>query len=114
MAGFRMTTSIAKVLRIFLEDVSEPRYGFELMRRTRFPSGTLYPILARLEHAGWVAGQREVVDPAVAGRPPRRLYRLTAEGAQAARVELAVLSAQLKPPPYHGERLPREGGTQWA
>ncbi|SRR6266566_1771994 len=114
MADVRMTTSVARVLRLFLEDPGEPRYGFELMQCTGFPSGTLYPILARLERAGWIAGQRVAVDPAAAGRPPRRFYRLTTEGVQAARVQLAELSAQLRPPPDHGPRLPRERGPEWA
>ncbi|NED57544.1 PadR family transcriptional regulator, partial [Micromonospora aurantiaca] len=41
----RITTTVAKVLRIFLEDVDERRYGFELMRQAGLASGTLYPIL---------------------------------------------------------------------
>lgn len=90
--------TVAKVLRIFLEDPAEPQYGFDLMQSTGLPSGTLYPILARLEHAGWISGKREAIDPAAAGRPARRIYTLTAEGAVAARRELATLSAQLRPP----------------
>jgi DNA-binding PadR family transcriptional regulator len=34
----------------------------------------------------------------VAGRPPRRLYRLSPEGKRAACEELAALSAELRPP----------------
>jgi len=113
MADFRMTTSVAKVLRLFLDDPAAPRYGFELMQLTRFPSGTLYPILARLERAGWISGQPERIDAAAEGRPPRRLYSLTTEGAQAARAELAELSAQLLPPGHPG-RLRPEGGPAWA
>jgi DNA-binding PadR family transcriptional regulator len=93
-----MTTTVAKVLRIFLEDPTEPQYGFDLMQTAGLPSGTLYPILARLEHAGWISGKREVIDPSAAGRPARRMYTLTAEGATVARRELASLSAQLRPP----------------
>src|SRR4051812_21236995 len=94
----RLTTTVAKVLRVFLEDLEEPRYGFQLMRLAGLPSGTLYPILARLEAAGWIEGQRELIDPAVEGRPARRHYRLTAGGAIAARRELAALSDGLRPP----------------
>jgi hypothetical protein len=43
-----MTLAVAAVLRVFLDDPDAPRYGYELMRRTGFPSGKLYPILARL------------------------------------------------------------------
>ncbi|MBB5077511.1 PadR family transcriptional regulator [Nonomuraea endophytica] len=105
----RLTTTVATVLRIFLEDVSEPRYGFELMKHAKVQSGTLYPILARLEAAGWIEGRREVVDARHEGRPPRRLYLLTGGGATAARQALAELSARLTPPPPRGAVRP-EGG----
>jgi PadR family transcriptional regulator, regulatory protein PadR len=97
MTEVRMTIAVAKVLRTFLDDVSQPRYGYELMRLTGFPSGKLYPILARLQRAGWLTRQTEAIDPTKAGRPARRLYRLSPEGIQAARHELAVLNQQLGP-----------------
>lgn len=110
MPEFRMTAGVARVVRIFLDDPAVPIYGFELMQRTRFPSGTIYPILARLERAGWIVGQLEETDKASRmGRPPRRLYRLTAEGAVAAHVALAELSAQLQPR-QHGLQLRPERG----
>lgn len=65
------------------------------MRRLGFPSGKLYPILARLEKAGWLRRDHEDVDPAVAGRPARALYRLTSDGVAAARYELAALHERL-------------------
>lgn len=95
MDDVRVTVAVATVLRVFLDDLSEPRYGYELMRLTGFASGKLYPILARLERAGWLLKERESVDPAEAGRPARRLYRLTADGVRAARVELAALREQV-------------------
>jgi PadR family transcriptional regulator, regulatory protein PadR len=105
MPEFRMTTGVAVVLRVFLDDPAAPVYGFELMQRTRFPSGTVYPILARLERAGWITGELEMPDDASReGRPRRRLYRLTAEGAVAARTALAELSAWLQPSPIRGMR----------
>ncbi len=106
MPGFRMTTTVARVLRLFLDDPAVPRYGFDVMQMLELPSGTLYPILARLENAGWIVGRREMIDPAEAGRPVRRMYLLTSEGAQEARYELARLSAQLKPPPWRGAARP--------
>jgi len=94
----RLTTTVARVLRQFLEDPGEPCYGFDLMRTTGLASGTLYVILARLERAGWLISEQEDIEPVVHGRPARRLYRLTSDGAQAARVELAALSDELRPP----------------
>jgi PadR family transcriptional regulator, regulatory protein PadR len=95
----RVTLGVAVVLRIFLDDLAEPRYGYDLMQRTGFPSGKLYPILARLEASGWLEGQFEAGDPATLGRPQRRWYRLTDDGVTAARYELARLHAQLSPAP---------------
>lgn len=106
----QLTMNVAEVLRVFLDDVNEPRYGFELMQRTQLPSGTIYPILARLEGAGWLQSDWEDVDPTQARRPARRHYRITAEGARIARVQLAELSERLRPPPRLGGRLRPEGG----
>lgn len=108
----RLTRNVAEVLRVFLDDIAEPRYGFELMQRTGLSSGTLYPILARLEGARWLISQREDVDPTQAQRPVRRLYRITAHGAQTARLELAALSDRLRPPaPTTGQLRPQGGSA---
>jgi DNA-binding PadR family transcriptional regulator len=60
------------------------RYGFEIMRATHLPSGTVYPLLRRLEASGLVASRWEGADAAHReGRPPRRYYESTPEGATA-------------------------------
>ena len=93
-ADVRVTAGVAKVLAAFLEDPSADRYGLDLMKATDMPSGTLYPILARLRAAGWVQAEWERPNPD-ASRPARRYYRLTAEGAVAARNGVAELSRKL-------------------
>jgi DNA-binding PadR family transcriptional regulator len=66
---------------VFLEDPSQHRYGFELTRQSGVKSGTLYPILDRLEgDLGWLDSYWEDVDPSDVGRPRKRFYRLTATG----------------------------------
>ena len=102
MEQLRITVAVATVLRIFLDDVAQPRYGYQLMRQTGFASGKLYPILARLEAHGWLDAQFEDVDPGTAGRPPRRWYRLNDDGTAAARRELAILHERLRPAPHLG------------
>jgi PadR family transcriptional regulator, regulatory protein PadR len=67
--NLNLTPRVARVIKVFLEDPGKPRYGFELMRLTGQPSGTLYPILGRLERAGWLAGGQEDIDPHAEGRP---------------------------------------------
>ena len=93
--GVRVTTAVAKVLAAVLEEPGDDRYGLDLMRVTGLPSGTLYPILVRLERAGWVDVRWEDIDPAAAGRPARRYYRLTADGVVAGRGELTALYQHL-------------------
>ena len=74
-----------KLLEPFLDEPQREWYGFDLLSRSGLRSGTVYPVLARLEAAGWLESTWEKVDPAVAGRPRRRLYRLTGVGASSAR-----------------------------
>ena len=110
MPGVQITVAVARVLREFLSDPTAGRYGYDLMQATSFPSGKLYPILAKLARIGWLAREREDTDPAEAGRPPRFYYRLTADGAEAARYELAVLSEQFAPTVRRPGFLQPEGG----
>lgn len=59
-------------------------YGFEIMRAAHLPSGTVYPLLRRLEAGGLVESRWEKADRAHdEGRPPRRYYRATGEGRRA-------------------------------
>jgi DNA-binding PadR family transcriptional regulator len=90
-----MTTSVLKVVAALLADPAAERYGLQLMQATHLPSGTLYPILVRLERAGWVESRWEQTDPAAEGRPTRRYYRLTADGAVEARREVAAMQQQM-------------------
>jgi DNA-binding PadR family transcriptional regulator len=110
MPDVRVTMAVAVVLRVFLEDLAQPRYGYELMRLTGFSSGKLYPLLARLERAGWLTREREDLDPSEAGRPVRRLYRLSEDGVQQARYALAEISRRLGPAPLRPARPRPEGG----
>jgi PadR family transcriptional regulator PadR len=60
------------------------RHGFEIMGTTGLASGTVYPILARLEEAGLVRSRWEA--PMIARRakrPPRRYYQISAAGTRA-------------------------------
>src|SRR6478735_10085130 len=78
----RMTIPTQLVLRFLLEEPSEERYGYEIGESAGLPSGTVHPILARLEGAGWLESRWEDVDASTAGRPARRYYRL-ADGGRA-------------------------------
>jgi DNA-binding PadR family transcriptional regulator len=99
MASMRITVPVAKLLSAMLTDPAEDRYGLDLMKATGLPSGTLYPLLQRLQQAGWVAAHWEEIDPAAEGRPARRYYRLTASGVASGRQALAELHAATSPAP---------------
>ncbi len=65
------------------------RHGFDVLDATGLESGTVYPILRRLEDGGSVRSRWEPVREARdAGRPPRRYYELTGLGAEAVREAL--------------------------
>src|SRR5262245_62847316 len=91
----RMTTAVVRVLAAMLTEPTAERYGLDLMRDTGLASGTLYPILVRLERAGWVEAEWEDIDPVAEGRPSRKYYRLTPLGVTNSRLELAALRQQL-------------------
>ena len=90
----KLTRPLERVLRVLLADPTAEHYGYDLMKATRLPSGTLYPMLARLEQEGLVHSEWEGQRQDAAGRPPRKYYRLTAEGAGIARLELAQAPTQ--------------------
>lgn len=76
-APFRMTTPTRLVLDT-LQNAEGPIWGFEICRITGLKSGTIYPILSRLNGHGWVDTWLE--DSPHPGRPPRRLHQLTDRG----------------------------------
>jgi PadR family transcriptional regulator PadR len=81
MPIYRLTDATTRVLRELASPPGTEWYGLELCKATRLSSGSLYPILARLEKEGWVSSRWE--DPQrqeTEHRPRRRYYSLTADG----------------------------------
>ena len=71
------------ILEALLAQPLDWQYGYELSKRVGLNSGTLYPVLIRLNDRGlleakWVEAERP-------GRPPRHAYRLTQAGLTFAR-----------------------------
>lgn len=104
----RMTLQVQLVMRALLDTPTKARYGLELSEAAGLQTGTIHPILARLENAGFIESfwedqaEIEKTDPP---RPRRRYYRFTDGGAEAARIALAqaynggATSARLRPAP---------------
>ena len=81
------------------------RYGFDIMDAAELPSGTVYPVLGRLERAGLVRSCWERHESAQREkRPPRRYYDITAAGAK-------VLHLSIEHYRTLGGRLPAGGPT---
>jgi DNA-binding PadR family transcriptional regulator len=80
-------------------------YGLQLSKRSGLKPGTIYPILSRLLEAEWVERRWEEIDPVAEGRPRRRLYRLSAVGAPAARWAVDEHLASLRGETPKGRRL---------
>jgi PadR family transcriptional regulator, regulatory protein PadR len=83
------------VLAALLQARETWSHGYELARLANVKSGTLYPLLIRLEEQGYL--EAEWQQPQASGRPPRHAYRLTSSGislAQANPPEQAVAPLQ--------------------
>jgi PadR family transcriptional regulator, regulatory protein PadR len=87
----RITGPMLKVLGALLSSGHIELSGAEISRATKLASGTLYPILFRLERAGWLESRWEAEEPKALGRPRRRFYWVTELGAQNARAAVKDL-----------------------
>lgn len=85
MSPPRLTEPTLRVLGAVLSSGSEEISGSEIAGTTKLASGTLYPILLRLEQAKWLKSRWEHESPKELGRPRRRLYSVTALGAKSAK-----------------------------
>ncbi|MGH7743321.1 MAG: PadR family transcriptional regulator [Candidatus Dormibacteria bacterium] len=95
----RITQAMLDVLTILVQAPDDP-HGFAIAKAAKHPTGSVYPILARLEDAGWVESHWETEHPHE-GRPRRRFYRLTSpEGLRAARTLLEERRVKQAKRPY--------------
>ncbi len=96
-ARINLTYSVAVVLAAL---ATGHRYGFDIMEATGLPSGTVYPLLRRLEAGAFAAAQWEDEDAAQRdGRPRRRYYAITDAGRELlarARARFAGVDAGLR------------------
>ncbi len=73
----RLTATLRAVLTAFLRSEGET-WGLRLATETGFPTGTIYPLLARLEREGFV--QSHWAEDTARRGPRRRMYSLTPTG----------------------------------
>ncbi|HYA78720.1 MAG TPA: PadR family transcriptional regulator [Candidatus Bathyarchaeia archaeon] len=84
----RISRQTLALLEALLVHPAQWHHGYALSQQTGLASGTLYPILMRLEKSGWLETRWE--DVPVSGRPPRHFYRLSGYGREWAREELGA------------------------
>jgi DNA-binding PadR family transcriptional regulator len=96
----RLSGPTLQVLGQFLDNPLTGLSGADIAKQTRLASGTLYPILMRLESAKWLRSKWEEIDPSEAGRPRKRIYEMTSLGVSQSRAAFASL-------------VPASGRLQW-
>lgn len=95
MARSRSLSPAARsILSLLAEAGSGWSYGYDLCRKAGVKSGTLYPLLIRLEEQQHLEAQWLPAEP---GRPPRHVYRLTATGHRLASENPPLLPASTTP-----------------
>ncbi len=82
----RVTPATLDVLEALMGP-DEELYGLKIAQNAERKTGSVYPILARLEEAGWVESCWEREERGDRG-PRRRFYRLSADGLAGARALL--------------------------
>ncbi|MFT3724556.1 MAG: helix-turn-helix transcriptional regulator [Hyphomonadaceae bacterium] len=85
----RLSEQTIGVLGALADKPGEWLYGLEIAAATELKSGSLYPILIRLDERGLL--ESKWLEPEKTGRPPRHAYRITPNGR-------AALKASLKAP----------------
>jgi len=86
----RITPATVDVLECLL--AGDSTWGLQIIKLSGRPAGSVYPILERLERAGWVDSEWE--DDAERPGPRRRMYSLTSDGAVAARTAVQARRAR--------------------
>lgn len=87
----RITGPTLKVLGVLLSAKNAEISGAEIARVTNLASGTIYPLLFRLQEAKWLSSRWEEQDPQAIGRPRRKLYALTGVGEREAKAAVHEL-----------------------
>lgn len=92
VAAPRVTLSFLKTLTVFVNNPSDKFSGADICNATKLMSGTVYPLLFRMEEKGWLLGTWEQTEE---GKQPRKVYVLTRPGLDRGR---DILSTHLPQP----------------
>lgn len=80
----RLTSATTDLLTTLASDfpLKEGTWGRNLAAATGLATGTVYPMLKRLQREGLTESVEEPIDPELEGRPRRIYWRLTPNGAE--------------------------------
>lgn len=95
----RLSPQTVQVLGAFLDGPKDWKYGYDISRNTGLKSGTLYPILIRMADRKLLETRWETAE---IGKPPRHMYRLTAEGVRFAREHILSATHPARQQPAFG------------
>ncbi|MER7182932.1 helix-turn-helix transcriptional regulator [Streptomyces hyaluromycini] len=105
----RMTLPTITVLDVLANAAGEDIHGLEVCSRAHLGTGTVYPMLSRLEKAGMVAARweddqiwQEAADKE--WRPRRRYYEITGAG-------MAALTQARQPKPQYRPGIAQPGSA---
>ncbi len=90
-----LSPAARRVLEVLVQAGAAGQHGYDLCSQARIQSGTLYPLLVRLEAQGFLTAHWEPSE--IAGRPPRHVYRLTAAGRRLAQDNPVMSSVEALP-----------------
>lgn len=105
----QMSLKALQVLDLCLSMNGRALSGTKISNELKIGSGTIYPLLARLEKYGLLTSEWEDVNPAEVGRPRKRLYSISKLGSERAMDELAKLRSLDKTK----KMPPQNGGSIW-
>jgi PadR family transcriptional regulator PadR len=76
----RITRARVQVTLAIMVDPDAQHWGYDLRQRSGVKSGVLYPMLTRMQAAGWLITRWEEPATIQGKRSPRQYYELTPEG----------------------------------
>lgn len=91
--NIRLSPQTLRVIGALTSSGGRGLSGAEIGKETKLATGTLYPILFRLEEAGLLESEWEEGDPSALGRPRRRFYKVSGEG----HMYLAKIAREITP-----------------
>jgi DNA-binding PadR family transcriptional regulator len=93
----RISGKSLEILLFLSNSPHESFAGYPLSKTLGISSGTLYPLLIKLEEAGLLDSQWEDGDPQEIGRPRRRYYKINGQGIAALNEKMRSIYPQFEP-----------------